>query len=177
MTYHLYSDGNYFPRAKKSGFGGYIEDPKGELVIEYTEQIKQTEYIHSFELLGIIRGLQIAKDKGIDNIVSHCDDKNTASRLKEIFEQNINKATMKPELYEKIIELSKSFKKIKFEYIPRAQNKYADSLSRRYASLMEDNFLKHYDQELLSAERKFAQNTKTSKRLFFFSPKSCAKPK
>ena len=171
-TYHLYSDGNYFPRAKKSGFGGYIEDPLGQVVVEYTEQIKQTEYAHSFELLGIIRGLQIAKDRGIENIVSHCDDKNTASRLKEIFEENINKVTpqAKPELYDIIIEMAKSFKKIKFEYIPRSQNKYADSLSRRYANLIENNFLRHYEEELNSSERKFAQNGKAPKRVFFSHP-------
>lgn len=177
-TYHLYSDGNYFPRAKKSGFGGYIEDPTGQVVVEYSEQIKQTQYAHNFELLGIIRGLQIAKDRGIDNIVSHCDDKNTASRLKEIFEENINKVTpqAKPELYDIIIEMAKYFKKIKFEYIPRSQNKYADSLSRRYANLMEDNFLRHYDEELISSERKFVQNAKASKRIFFSHPSFIKNP-
>ena len=84
-TYHLYSDGNYFPRAKKSGFGGYIKDPSGDIIIEYTEQIKDVNNANSFEILGILRGLQLAKDHGITNIVSHCDDKNTASKLIEIF--------------------------------------------------------------------------------------------
>lgn len=168
-SYHLYSDGNYFPRAKKSGFGGYIESPEGQIVVEYTEQIKQAEYAHSFELLGIIRGLQIAKDKGIQNIVSHCDDKHTALRLIEIFEKNINRVSIaaKPELYEQIVQLGKSFKSIKFEYIPRSQNKYADSLSRKYAQMMESNYLKHYEQELDLAQKKFAQNNRSNKRIFF----------
>lgn len=176
--HHLYSDGNYFPRAKKSGFGGYIEDPSGIVLLEYTEQIKQSEYAHSFELLGIIRGLQIAKNKGIENITSHCDDKNTAVKLKEIFEDGIFKVTQaaKPELYREIIELSKFFKSVKFEYIPRAQNKYADSLSRRYAALMEDNFLKHYDNELNNAENKLAQKGKLPKRMFFSHPNLIRNP-
>lgn len=176
--YHLYSDGNYFPRAKKSGFGGYIEDSSGTVLIEYTEQIKQSEYAHSFELLGIIRGLQIAKDKGIEDITSHCDDKNTAVKLKEIFEEGIFKVTpaAKPELYREIMELSKSFKSIKFEYIPRAQNKYADSLSRRYATLMEDNFLRHYDNELNVAENKLSQKGKLPKRMFFSHPNLIRNP-
>ena len=42
-TYRLYSDGNYFPRARKSGFGGYIVNSYGEVVVEYSEQVKQTE--------------------------------------------------------------------------------------------------------------------------------------
>ena len=83
-TYHLYSDGNYFPRAKKSGFGGYIESPTGEIVVEYTEQIRQSEYTFNFELFGIIRGLQLAEDMGIEHVISHCDEKTTVGRLQEI---------------------------------------------------------------------------------------------
>lgn len=172
-TYHLYSDGSLFPRAKKSGFGGYIVDPLGQVIVEYSEQIKQAEYIHNFELLGIIRGLQIAKDKGIDNIISHCDDKDTAFKLKEIFESNIFKVTLagKPELYKKIMDISQSFKSVKFEYIPRTQNKYADSLSRRYADLMEKNYETHYENELNQAEKKLESRGKLPKRMFFSHPK------
>ncbi len=172
QTYHLYSDGNYFPRAKKSGFGGYIESPSGEVLIEYSEQIKEPEYSHSFEILGIIRGLQIAKAKGIDNIISHCDDKTTAKKLKAFFELDKKETpkNLKIELFEQLVELSSSFKNLKFEYIPRTQNKHADALSRRYASLMEENFLRQYDSELDFAERKFSAGHKTNKRIFFAHP-------
>jgi ribonuclease HI len=169
QVHKLYSDGNYFPRAKKSGFGGYINSPTGETLIEYTEQIKDPKYAHSFELLGIIRGLQIAKSKNIEHIISHCDDKNTAAKLKEVFNDNIFNIppSMKPELFNEIIELSKSFKSIKFEYIPRAKNKHADSLSRRYSQMMEENFLKQYDLDLDFAQQKFESSSKTNKRIFF----------
>lgn len=169
QIYHLYSDGNYFPRAKKSGFGGYIEAPNGDILIEYSEQIKEPEYSHSFEILGIIRGLQIAQSKGIENVVSHCDDKTTAKKLKEFFE-NKNTATpknMKIELFQQLVELSSSFKSLKFEYIPRSQNKHADALSRRYAGLMEENFLRQYDNELSFSQKKFELGNKTNKRIFF----------
>lgn len=169
QVYKLYSDGNYFPRAKKSGFGGFIKSPSGETLLEYTEQIKDPKYAHSFELLGIIRGLQIAKSKNIEHIVSHCDDKNTATKLKEVFNDNVFNIppSMKPELFNEIIELSKSFKSVKFEYIPRAKNKHADSLSRRYSQMMEENFLKQYDLDLDFAQQKFESSSKTNKRIFF----------
>ena len=169
QVYNLYSDGNYFPRAKKSGFGGYIDSPSGETLVEYTEQIKDPKYAHSFELLGIIRGLQIAKSKNIEHIISHCDDKGTARKLKEVFDENIHNIppSMKPELFDEIIELSKSFKSIKFEYIPRAKNKHADALSRRYSRMMEENFLKQYDLDLDFSQQKFESSTKTNKRIFF----------
>lgn len=172
QTYYLYSDGNYFPRAKKSGFGGYIQNSLGEILVEYSEQIKKPDYIFSFELLGIIRGLQIAKSRGIDSIVSHCDDKNTAFKLKEIFEDKIFNVTpsMKPELYQEIVDLAKDFKKIRFEYIPRADNKYADSLSRRYASMMEENFLKQYNQEIYTSSINLKNPQPPKKRVFFSHP-------
>lgn len=169
QVYQLYSDGNYFPRAKKSGFGGHIQTPNGETLVEYTEQIRDPKYAYSFELLGIIRGLQIAKTHNITHIVSHCDDKNTTRKLKEIFDDNIFNISpsMKPELYREIMELSKSFKSIKFQYVPRTQNKHADSLSRKYSALMEENFLKKYSGDLDHSQEKFESETKTNKRIFF----------
>ncbi len=167
--YHLYSDGNYFPKAKKSGFGGYITSPSGEVLVEYTEQIKEKEHSHSFEILGIIRGLEIAKNKGIEHIISHCDDKTTAKKLKEFFEDGVYgiPKNIKPELFQQVIDLSKHFKTLSFEYIPRSLNKYADALSRRYASLMEENFTRQYHQELDFSENKFKHEYKTNKRIFF----------
>lgn len=167
--YNLYSDGNYFPRAKKSGFGGYIVDSKGDIVTEYSEQIKDNDYQHSFELLGIIRGLKIAMQHGIKNITSHCDDKNTASKLHEVFvlnEFNISKS-LKPELYEEIIDLAKNFENISFKYIPRSQNKYADSLSRRYAEIMEMNFIRQYQDEVFRSESRLSRNQNLNKKTYF----------
>lgn len=167
--YHLYSDGNYFPRAKKSGFGGYISTPTGEIIVEYSEQIKEKKYSYSYELLGIIRGLQIAKENGIDNIISHCDDKTTSKKLKEFFElkNTVIPKNLKIELFNQVVELFKYFKNLKFEYIPREQNKYADALSRKYAYLLEENFIKQYNTELAFSQKKFEQGIKTNKRLFF----------
>lgn len=172
QAYHLYSDGNYFPKAKKSGFGGYIASPNGEVLVEYSEQIKEKEHSHSFEILGIIRGLEIAKSKNIEHIISHCDDKTTAKKLKEFFEQGIYgiPKNVKRELFEQVVELSNHFKSLKFEYIPRTQNKYADALSRRYAGLMEENFIRQYNSELDFSEMKFEQSQKTKKRIFFSHP-------
>jgi len=172
QIYKLYSDGNYFPKAKKSGFGGYIESQNGEVLVEYTEQIKESKYLYNFELLGIIRGLQLAKNKNIEHIISYCDDKNIVIKLKEIFEKNNYNISpnLKVELFDEIIELSKLFKSIRFEYIPRDQNKYADSLSRRYAALMEENFLRKYNAELDYSQKKFENGIKPNKRIFFCHP-------
>jgi len=167
-TYHLYSDGNYFPRAKKSGFGGYIESPNGEIIIEYSEQIKESKYYHNFEILGIIHGLKIAKSKGIKNIISHCDDKTTTKKLIEFFENNNSQLSLnlKPELFHEVLDLSKSFNSLNVQYIPREKNKYADSLSRRYSSLMENNFLKNQEIELKLSQKNLENGNKTNKEFF-----------
>lgn len=174
QIHSIYSDGNYFPRAKKSGFGGYIEAPDGQVLVEYTEQIRQPQYAYSFELLGIIRGLQLAQAMGLKNIVSYCDDKTTMSKLKEVIELGGDTSHLtqnsKPELYDQIIELSKQFESSEFHYIPRAQNKHSDSLSRRYAGLMEQNFIKQYQEELDVSEKVFNTESKINKRLFFSHP-------
>lgn len=171
--HHLYSDGNYFPRAKKSGFGGYIQDSQGQILIEYTEEIKQPEYTFNFELLGILRGIQLAQDMGIEHLVSHCDEKTTVGRLQEIMKTGTLSdipPNAKPELFKEIIDLTQTFKSVSFEYIPRNQNKHSDSLSRRYASLMEKNFLAHYDNELDYSEKVFSNIHKPTKKAFFAHP-------
>lgn len=172
--YSIYSDGNYFPRAKKSGFGGYIESPEGDILVEYTEQIKQPHYIHNFELLGIIRGLQLAQTMGLKHVVSYCDDKTTMLRMTEIMANGGSishlPAHAKPELFEEIVKLSQQFESSKFQYIPRTQNKHSDSLSRRYATLMEQNFLRQYEEELLFSEQCFKNTEKPSKKIFFSHP-------
>lgn len=172
--YSIYSDGNYFPRAKKSGFGGYIESPDGDILVEYTEQIKQPHYIHNFELLGIIRGLQLAQTMGLKHVISYCDDKTTMLRMTEIMANGGSIAHLpahaKPELFEEIVKLSQQFESSKFQYIPRTQNKHSDSLSRRYATLMEQNFLRQYEEDLLFSEQCFKNTEKPIKKIFFSHP-------
>lgn len=172
VIYKLFSDGNYFPRAKRSGFGGYIKSSDDTITTEYSEEIKDKKYVQNFELLGIIRGLQIAQAKGIKNIISHCDDKTTALRLISIFERGEFTVPSygKPELYREIMKISESFDSIQFRYIPRGQNKYADFLSRKYALLLEKNFVVKYKQELQDSQNAFASNGKLPKRIFFSHP-------
>lgn len=172
MTYKLFTDGNSFPRAKRSGFGGFIESPEGEIIMEFTEEVRLRKYSHNFEILGIIRGLKLALQHGVKNLISYCDDKNTTQRLIEIFEENIFEvsAAQKPELFHRVIEIAKSFDTISFVYIPREKNKKADNLSRRYARHMEDNWLRQYEHDLDTSEINLARNLQPKRRAFFAHP-------
>lgn len=172
MTFKLYTDGNSFPRAKRSGFGGSIQDPSGEIILEFTEQVRDPQYIHSFELLGIIRGLKLALEHGVKDIISYCDDKNVNKRMNQIFQDGIQSIEIfkKPELYHQIIELSKKFNSIEFQYIPREFNKRADHLSRCYAKTMENTWLKQYQHDLDTSAINLSRNQEPKRKAFFSHP-------
>lgn len=170
--YKLFTDGNSFPRAKRSGFGGYIETPSGEVVLDFTEQVRENQYFHSFEILGILRGLQLALDYGIKDIVSFCDDKVTSQRLREIFVENtfaVSEA-QKPELYEKVMEVAEQFNSVSFQYIPRQFNKKADHLSRMYAKSMEESWLSQYKKALVNSANNLEHDIKPKRKAFFSHP-------
>lgn len=136
QTYILHSDGNYFTRAKKAGFGGYITDNEGTTLVEYTEQIKDLKYHFCYEILGLIRGLEIARSMHIKNIVAYGDDKtlmeNVSTLSKILKNKSISPSELdclpnnsKIELYIQVLELIKDFDTFSCHYIPREENKYS----------------------------------------------------
>lgn len=172
--FHLYSDGNHFPRAKKAGFGGYIKN-NDTILIEYSEQIKDPSYNYNFELLGILRGLQIACSMNIKHIISNCDDKNTVEKInKHIISNDLSLIahlpTQKQELYLKIFNLIDSFNTIQFNYIPRKENKHSDALSRKYSSLLEQNYLSQFYKSLDLSELVLSNQLNYNKSIFFSHP-------
>ena len=168
MHYSLYSDGNRFPKANKSGFGGYIKDDKGNILVEYTQEITDPKYHHGFELLGIIRGLELAKLMGIKNITSYCDDKGTIHKLGYI--NDILPHEPYKDLYDKINELSKDFDNINFTYIPRKENKHSDALSRRYVYLLEKNYLNTVSQKIQEDSLRLESRENSQKKYYFSHP-------
>lgn len=168
MKYSLYSDGNRFPKANKSGFGGYITDENGNVLVEYTQEITDPKYHHGFELLGIIRGLELAKLMDIKHITSHCDDKGTIRKLGQIYDI-ANHEPFK-DLYDRIIELSKDFESVDFIYIPRKENKHSDALSRRYVCLLENNYLNMVSQKIKEDSIKIENRENNQKKYYFSHP-------
>lgn len=180
-TYILHSDGNYFTRAKKAGFGGYIDDPEGTTLVEYTEQIKDLKYHFCYEILGLIRGLDIAKSMNIKHIIAYGDDKtlmeNVATLSKILKNTSLSPSELdclpnnsKIELYIEVLELVKSFESFECHYIPREENKYSDSLSRRYANLIEKNYINLFYDDLRRSELNLEKGIRPKRRQFFSAP-------
>lgn len=179
--YVLHSDGNYFTRAKKAGFGGYINNPDGLTLVEYTEQIKDSKYHFCYEILGLKRGLEIALSMGVKHIVAYGDDKtlmeNISSLSKILKSKNLSGKDLdclpnnsKVELYIEVLDIIKNFDSFKCQYIPREENKYSDSLSRRYATLIEKNYIHQFYDDLRRSEQNLEKGIRPKRRQFFSAP-------
>lgn len=148
MNYYLNSDGSRFPKINRSGYGGYIKDSTGTTLVEYTNEIKDNEQKHNYELWGLITGLEIAQQMEIKKLICRCDDKTLIKHINAVMldQSNLDKVLgTKKDLIQYVYQLTKSFDKISFEYVFREQNKYSDLLSRKYTILIEKNFLIEYN--------------------------------
>ncbi len=172
--YFLYSDGNRFPKINRSGYGGYIEAPSGQVVVEYTQEIKEEEHKHNFELWGIITGLEIAQQMGIKDLMCRCDDKtlmiHVNAALKDIKHLE-NVYGNKRGLIEKVINLAKGIDNISFHYVPRNENKYSDTLSRKYIILLEKNFLADHQKLLDKSTNYFLTGEAPPHSIYYHSDK------
>lgn len=184
--YYLYSDGSRFPKINRSGFGGYIlaenvfekkdkltfAEIAGKTLLEFSQEIKEEDQKHNFELWGIITGLELAAEVGIKKIVSRCDDKTLmlhinnclkdASQLKNIWGN-------KQALVEKVLTLSAAFDEVEFEYVPRNENKYSDTLSRKYLMVLERNYLADHKKLLEKSKEYFIKNQTPPHSVYFYS--------
>lgn len=78
------------------------------------------------EYLAVINALEIAKQMGAEEIDAFSDSQLLVNQLNGKY--NVRSDNIK-DLFNKVDNLKKSFKKIFFKWIPREENKLADELS------------------------------------------------
>lgn len=130
QKFKLYTDGSYRKTENIAGFGGYIEDSNGQCILKFSETIEDSKNFNNHELLGLKKGMQLALDNHITNIVCYTDDKNMA----QIFNTNNTDTTAiycKTPLRKSVLQLKEQFKNFEIHYIPRKKNAKADKLSRQ----------------------------------------------
>lgn len=158
-TYTLYTDGSHFNLDNIAGYGGYIEDDNGHLVLKFSELIEDENLFSKHEIMGIKRGLQLAKEHGIKNLHCYsdeqflsqiCNSKDTAT--KDIY---FDKPILKD-----IRILLESFESIEFTYIPRKSNKKADKLSREAVLQAKKTLHTEYSGQYIFNNDKFDCSTK-----------------
>jgi ribonuclease HI len=160
MSYRLYTDGSHMYFANVAGIGGYLQDETGKTVFEFSELIENTENDKSInlaahEIFAMEKGLTLAMEHGIKNIVCLSDSNGICKALTNIWlhktdPENNSQYPITPET-KKVASLMKHFDKIEFNWLPREKNQQADRLSRR-------EVLKKYPQRTAEIENAFLVN-------------------
>ncbi len=123
--YYLYSDGAARGNPGPSGVGIYIEDDQGNIVKQHFEYLgEQTN--NCAEYLALSIGLDIAKEKELDNITVYTDSELMAKQLNGIYKVK-NKSLI--ELYMQVTQKINSFSSIEIQHVTRDKNKNADRLA------------------------------------------------
>lgn len=137
--YKLYTDGCYYPDYKIAGYGGYIEDQDGNVVVEFSEVIENPLFFTMHESLGMKRGLELCIEHNIKNINCYTDELGL-SHLYRMNEEYLLPRYEKIPALRDIVLLKQQFENLNFHYIPREKNKKADMLSRK-AALLHSNVI------------------------------------
>lgn len=131
MRLTLYFDGAAYPNAKdvggERGIGVLLEDAKG-IVKEISEKLPGLGSSNSAEYTALIRGLEAARALGCDDVAIKGDSQLVIRQLEGKFRVTSDK--IRP-LYERVVALSREFKNVDLQWIPREKNTRADALSNR----------------------------------------------
>lgn len=137
--YKLYTDGSHFQFENIAGYGGYIEDSQGNVILEFSELIKDKNLFSHHEALGMKRGLELCLERGIKNIDCYSDDK-SAMLTYNIKDKETRDYYFKTPLSKEIRVLIEQFDTTEFTFIPRELNTKADFLSRKAILEIKHNY-------------------------------------
>ncbi|RJO59170.1 reverse transcriptase-like protein [Candidatus Parcubacteria bacterium] len=123
LDYILYTDGGARGNPGPAAIG-YALMQGHKLVLQNGKTVgKATNNVA--EYLAVLNGLQAAKQMGIENLECRLDSQLVCEQLNQRYKiknQDLSR------LFVKIWNLTQSFKRLKFVYIPREQNQLADRL-------------------------------------------------
>jgi len=123
----MYSDGGSRGNPGAAGIGVLIEDLDGNIIKEVSQFIgEQTNNVAEYKAL--CRGLEVAFDLGIKNIVCYLDSELVVKQIKGEYKvKNEGMISM----YNMVKPLIKQFDKFEIKHIKRELNKKADALANR----------------------------------------------
>lgn len=168
--YELFTDGSLKVEGDKNiiGCSGWIRNQNGDPILEFSKNIdeKTVNSAYDFEIFGLDLGLRIAQSLGIKNLNVYSDSSGEMRALTYMKEGFINERMIDlAEIYFPIQEIIKEMK-IKFSYIPRDYNYYADSLSKIYT---DEN--KKYLKILLEEQRKNGYDASINESQYYTNQK------
>jgi len=124
MKWQLYSDGASRGNPGPSGAGALLINEKGEeFPLTFYLGIKTN---NQAEYEALLLGLRELKKRGAQEVEVRADSELLIKQLNGIY--RVKHENIIP-LFQEAKEISKAFKKISFQHIPREENKQADRLS------------------------------------------------
>ena len=132
----------------ESGAGWHIKAPEIDYEVKGYEYLGPKKTNNQAEYNGLLRGLEAMKNalrqvvKDIENIEKYSVLVQGDSQLaiKQLNKEFKVKSDNIRELYHEVIKLVEKIPNIKFEWIPRNQNKTADALANRAVETRQTNF-------------------------------------
>lgn len=120
----MYSDGGARGNPGPAGIGAVIMDERNRIVAQVSEYIGVTTN-NIAEYHAVYAGMKKAHELGAKDLVCKLDSDLVANQLNQKY--RVKNVDLGP-WFVKIWNLRQDFKKVTFEYVPREQNKMADSL-------------------------------------------------
>lgn len=152
--YELYTDGAYQPDEAIAGIGGYLLDPLGNCIFEFSKPITDPNLFRYHEAIALIHGLKKSLEHGVKDLVCFSDD----ISFRNIFNsheltENGNRANP---FRQEIFELKTQFENILFTHLPRKINKRADKLAGKILRIYkEDTLPNRTRQDFVGQEDKY----------------------
>lgn len=136
--YQLYTDGSYIPRLNSASIGGYLLDPDGDTVFDFSCPIEDPKLYNYHEICALEHGLRKCLELKIKNLVYYGDDQSLITILTKSPEYIENKFTENKQfrrLIKNVYNILPFFDQVKLTWISREKNQRADSLSKIYKTL------------------------------------------
>lgn len=168
--YELFTDGSLKVEGEKNiiGCSGWIRNQNGDPILEFVKNIdeKTVSSSYDFEIFGLEMGLKIAQSLGIKKLNVYSDssgEMKTLTYLEQGFmtERMVDLA----EIYLPLKDIMKNIK-VKFSYIPRDYNYYADNLSKVYTEEYKD-----YLKTVLAQQKKNGYNAESNEPQYYTNNK------
>ncbi|MBK9294660.1 MAG: ribonuclease HI family protein [Oligoflexia bacterium] len=123
----VYTDGASRGNPGPASFGFVITNLKGDILLEGAERLGERTNNYA-EYMGMLVALNVCKKAGVKRLILKADSQLMVRQM--IGEYKVKAEGIIP-LFVKANELVLAFKDVKFEYIPREQNKIADKLANQ----------------------------------------------
>lgn len=124
MTYKLYTDGGARGNPGPAGIGVVLFDTVGN-EIAHAEKFLGVKTNNEAEYVGIITGLELAREHNVSDLSCYLDSELVVKQLKGEYRVKQEHLLI---LFKKVKDIEKQFASVSYAHIPREQNSYADKL-------------------------------------------------